>query len=101
MASSFGQRLKIAKQENTYTLHELRRDEMQTYIDRIFRGYGESHFGKEVMDRVTDEQVEDARVRAFQEASILTAQLGRKLRKGAVESIFIMYVQKHYIGGKA
>ncbi len=37
----------------------------EAYIDRIFRGYGEEFFGKETMDQVTSEQVEEARCFAY------------------------------------
>ena len=56
---------------------------MAAYIDRIFRGYGEDFFGKKAMDKITDEQVEEARCYAARELSRLTRKYGRQ-GKGSV-----------------
>lgn len=37
----------------------------ERYIDRIFREYGEEHFGKKYMDQVPTEILEESRCMAF------------------------------------
>ena len=58
-----------------------------TTIDRIFRGYGEEFFGKAFMDGITDSQVEEARVWAFNELDYLTRKYGKQ-EKGTVKELF-------------
>lgn len=69
---------------------------MMTYIDRIFRGYGEEFFGKECMDQITDAQVEEARCWAMTELADLTAKYGKQ-EKGTVEELFCNYIFGEFI----
>lgn len=62
-----------------------------TYIDKIFREYGENFFGKECMDQITDAQVEEARCFAFNECSELTKKYGKQ-EKGTTEELFCNYI---------
>lgn len=64
---------------------------MANYIDVLFRGYGENFFGKEAMDRITDEQVEEARIYAMTTVSELTKQLGLQ-KKGTAKELFCNYI---------
>lgn len=64
---------------------------MAAYIDRIFRGYGEEFFGKECMDKITDEQVEEARCEAFKLLEEKTKKYGKQ-EKGTVEELFCNYI---------
>lgn len=64
---------------------------MTNYIDVLFRGYGENFFGKETMDRITDEQVEEARIYAMVTVSELTKQLGLQ-KKGIAKELFCNYI---------
>lgn len=66
------------------------------YIDKIFRKHGEDFFGKEVMDQITDEQVEEARCEAFKGLTELTAKYGRQ-EKGTVEELFCNYIFSEFI----
>ena len=61
------------------------------YIDRIFRGYGEEFFGKEAMDNITDEQVEEARCQAFKWRDELTQKYGKQ-ENGTVKELFCNYI---------
>lgn len=70
-----------------------------TYIDRTFREYGVKRFGKEKMNRLTDEQIEAARVRTFQDLTRLTAKFGR-LNNGRAENIFCYYIKWWYFDGE-
>lgn len=69
---------------------------MVAYIDRIFRGYGEEFFGKECMDNITDEQVEEARCQAFKWLDEKTAKYGKQ-EKGTVEELFCNYIFANFI----
>lgn len=64
---------------------------MTTYIDKLFRGYGEEFFGKSAMNRVTDEQVSEARCAAFQATCELTGKYGKQ-EPGTVKELFRNYV---------
>lgn len=61
------------------------------YIDVLFRRYGEESFGKESMDKITDEQVEEARIYAITMLSELTKQLGLQ-EKGTAKELFCNYI---------
>ena len=61
------------------------------YIDKIFRGYGEEFFGKEAMDYITDEQVEEARCQAFMWLGELTQKYGKQ-EEGTVRELFCNYI---------
>lgn len=60
-------------------------------IDRIFRGYGDDFFGKDVMDLITWEQVEEARCFAFKVLDELTKNYGKQ-ENGTVEGLFLNYL---------
>lgn len=64
---------------------------MVGYIDKLFRGYGEEFFGKEAMDQITDEQVEEARCEACKMLNELTAEFGKQ-EEGVVKELFYNYV---------
>lgn len=62
-----------------------------SYIDTIFRGYGEKFFGKTAMDQITDAQVEEARVYACQEVHNLTKIHGKQ-SDGTAAELFCNYI---------
>lgn len=66
------------------------------YIDKLFRGYGEEFLGKECMDKVTDEQVEEARCWACAEVGKLTEKYGRQ-PNGTAKELFCNYVFSEFI----
>lgn len=68
----------------------------ESYVDRNFRWYGEAFFGKMAMDRITSEQVEEARVYAFRELANLTARYGEQ-KKGTVQELFCDYIFSEFI----
>lgn len=41
------------------------------YIDVLFRQYGEEHFGPEKMNKITDAQLEQIRIRTMEELTEL------------------------------
>ena len=61
------------------------------YIDKIFRGYGEEFFGKEAMDNITDEQVEETRCQAFRWLDEMTQKYGKQ-ENGTVKELFCNYI---------
>ena len=63
----------------------------EPFIDRIFRGYGETAFGKERMDRVTSSEVEEMRCKAMRVLGELTERYGKQ-EKGTAEKLFCSYV---------
>lgn len=63
----------------------------EAYIDRIFRGYGESAFGKTRMDLISSAEVEDARCKAMKALGDLTACYGLQER-GTTERLFCEYI---------
>lgn len=69
---------------------------MAAYIDRVFRGYGEEFFGKEAMDKITDEQVEVARCEAYKMLCELTQKYGKQ-EKGTLEELFNNYIFAYYM----
>lgn len=69
---------------------------MVAYIDRMFRGYGEDFFGKELMDQITDAQVEEARCWAMTELSRLTEKYGLQ-DMGTVKELFCNYVFGEFV----
>ncbi len=66
------------------------------YIDKQFRKIGEEFFGKEPMDRITDDQVTEARVFAFNVLSELTRDFGKQ-EPGTLEELFCNYLFGAYI----
>lgn len=69
---------------------------MANYIDVIFRGYGEEFFGKSVMDKITDNQVETARCEAMRTLSDLTKKHGLQ-KKGTAAELFCNYISENYL----
>ena len=69
---------------------------MAAYIDKIFRGYGEDFFGKQCMNRITDDQIEEARVFAFNELAALTKKYGKQ-ESGTAKELFCNYLFSEYI----
>ena len=63
----------------------------EAFIDRIFRGYGEEFFGKQAMDKITPEQVEEARCFAMDVLAALTKEFGLQ-KKGTERELFCNYV---------
>lgn len=57
-------------------------------MNKIFRGIGERHFGKETMDKVTDSVIEQARCDAFNVLANVTKVFGKQ-PKGTLENLFI------------
>ncbi len=55
---------------------------------KIFREIGERHLGKEVMDKVTDSVIEQARCDAFSVLANVTKVFGKQ-PKGTLENLFI------------
>lgn len=68
----------------------------ESFIDRVFRGYGEAFFGKEAMNRITSAQVEEARCAAMRELSYLTAKYGKQ-EHGTAAELFCNYLFANYI----
>lgn len=68
----------------------------ESAIDRRFREYGEKRFGKKAMDRLSLEQVEEARCFACQVLGELTRDFGLQ-DKDTAEEIFCMYVRDLYL----
>ena len=68
----------------------------EPYIDRVFRGYGEAEFGKEVMDGLTSAQVEEARCAAMQMLAEATKEQGI-MPKGTAKIFFCMYVKHAFL----
>lgn len=68
----------------------------ESYIDRVFRGYGEEFFGKEAMSRITGAQVEEARCAAMQELGRLTEKYGKQ-EHGTAAELFCNYLFEKYI----
>lgn len=68
----------------------------ESFIDRVFRGYGEEFFGKEAMDRITTAQVEEARCTAMRDLGTLTAKYGKQ-EKGTAKELFCNYLFDRYI----
>ena len=64
-------------------------------IDKVFRRYGEDVFGKAYMNKITDEQVEEARVYACNELARRTAKYGKQ-DSGTVKDLFCSYIFKHF-----
>lgn len=69
-----------------------------TYIDRTFREYGNEFFGKPVMDRITDAQVEEARVATMQEVARLTKKyFPERLPKNTAKELFCNYLFSKFV----
>lgn len=60
---------------------------MKNYIDHLFRGYGEEFFGKEAMDKITDKQVETARIYSFKTLNDVCKEV---IKSGDKESLEII-----------
>lgn len=76
------------------------------YIDVIYRKYGEEYFGKAVMDKLTDEQIEKARCETNKRISELArmhmAQGGKREDfinnpDINIKKMFCDYVAKNFI----
>lgn len=67
-----------------------------SYIDKVFRGYGEEFFGKECMDQITDAQVEEARCWAMTELGNFTAKYGKQA-PGTAKELFCNYIFDKFI----
>lgn len=67
-----------------------------TSIDKVFYKHAEEFFGKTAMERITDEQVEEARVWACRETSRMTAKYGL-LPKGTTQELFNNYLFSYYL----
>ena len=65
---------------------------MRQYIDIIFRGYAEEHYGKEKAQEFTDEQIEEARCFAYEDLTELTKQYGKQ-DKNRVKDLFFGYLE--------
>ena len=68
------------------------------YIDRMFRKYGEEYFGKEKMDTLTDEQVEEARCEAMKALTYVVSVCGAKDGNGQVKELFCDYCNICFFG---
>lgn len=69
---------------------------MRNYIDALFRSYGENYFGKAVMNKINDAQLEQARIKTFKDAENLTKKYG-KLKDGSIKEIFYKIIQTEYL----
>lgn len=65
------------------------------YIDRTLKAQAKEFFG-DVVDTLTDEQIENARCEAFKMLSDLTAKYGKQ-EKGTLEELFNNYLFGYYI----
>ena len=65
---------------------------MAEYIDVMFRGYAEEHYGKEKADEFTDAQIEEARCFAYEDLVELTKMYGRQ-ESGKVKELFYGYLE--------
>ena len=66
---------------------------MLNNIDVIFRDYGVKALGEETMARLTDEQIDEARVYAFTALSERTKRYGKQ-ENGTCEKLFIRKCQR-------
>ena len=66
-----------------------------TYIDKIFRKYGEEDFGKELMDTVPDEKVEELRCEAFKSLAEMTKLFGKQ-ENGTLEALYYFLLLEHF-----
>ena len=66
---------------------------MLNNIDVIFRGYGVEVLGEEAMSRLTDEQIDEARVYAFTTLGERTKRYGKQ-KNGTCEKLFIRKCQR-------
>lgn len=48
------------------------------YIDVLFRRWGSEHFGEETMDRITDSQMEQARIKTMNLTTDYVKGCGRR-----------------------
>lgn len=65
----------------------------ESFIDRVFRGYGEQFFGKEAMDLISSTEVEDARCKAMQVLNLRTMMYGKQ-RPHTAEQLFCKYISE-------
>ncbi len=65
----------------------------ESYIDRVFRGYGEQVFGKARMDKIASAEVEACRCKAMEILGKRTMMYGKQ-RPGTVERLFCKYVSE-------
>lgn len=59
----------------------------ESFIDRVFRGYGEQVFGKSRMDPISSAEVEDCRCKAMQILDARTRMYGKQ-RHGTAARLF-------------
>ena len=69
----------------------------ESYIDRIFRKYGEEEFGIEVMAGITSEQVEEARCAAMRALAEMTRIYKERQHKDAAKLYFCEYLKFYYL----
>lgn len=69
---------------------------MASTIDCIFRKYGDEFFGEKAMNRITDEQVEEARCAAFRELGSLTEKCGKQ-KDGTCKELFCNYICEYFM----
>jgi len=69
---------------------------MAAYIDRVYRVYGEEHIGKDIMDHITDHQVEEARCASYEVLSALTMVYGKQ-PKDTCKIIFCDYIREYFL----
>lgn len=65
------------------------------YIDRTLKAQAKEFIG-DVVDTLTDEQIENARCESFKMLDDLTAKYGRQ-EKGTLEELFNNYLWSYYI----
>lgn len=65
---------------------------IKNYIDTLFRRWGEEHFGKEKMDKVSETDLILARMYTMTFASHL-ASFGEELPKDFIKETFFDYIQ--------
>ena len=63
------------------------------YIDQVFKGYGEEHFGKEIMAILSDDEIEEAHCAAFCVISdLLDEGYEKKLNDDSLKNAFFEYI---------
>ena len=68
------------------------------YIDVLFRRWGEEFYGKSVMDLITDEQVEKARIWTMEEMSKIVKKCGSRteIKDGTIKTLFLNRISSEY-----
>lgn len=65
-------------------------------LEQIFRGYGEDFFGKQLMDNLTAEQIEEGRCAAMNKLCDLTAKYGKQ-EVDTARVLFCDYIFERWI----